>query len=397
MRNSTNDNTQQKHIDETLEGLEDWIDTNLNTADGLFQPLLLLSGAGQGKTQFVTRELPKIISRNRPTTPDRIGIVIEKPARRDAAELAGAGMPSTDTDGSAVLDFSKPPTIRKVEHMLATGLYDYIILLWDESMAAGASEQKVICDSADPEEHSIGGFKLPANVFVMLTGNRAKDKAGSNRALAQLTNRVMVVNVIFDINAWSRWAYAHNINPVAIECAVAHTDPNTGEGFFVQDTPAEDVAYCTPRSYVRAAMHLDAYMRSDKFDGTIPARMERMFAANIGSVAARLLTGWVAKRDHVPTAAEILRSPDTAKVSDQTGFQMIAANIAMAAVTDSRSATAVLHYIVRLRTDLQVSLGTKLMGMATRKGWLMTDPLAAAFIAKFHQLIPLALMDSRSN
>ena len=75
---------------------------------------------------------------------------------------------------------------------------------------------------------------------------------------------------------------------------------------------------------------------------------------------------------------------------DQTGFQMIAANMAMGAVVNSHTAEAALHYIVRLRPDLQVSLGTKLMRISTRAGWAMTDPLAAAFIEKFHDLLPLA-------
>ncbi|GAG42639.1 unnamed protein product, partial [marine sediment metagenome] len=87
--------------------------------------------------------------------------------------------------------------------------------------------------------------------------------------------------------------------------------------------------------------------------------MERMIAANVGPGAASTLCQWTAQRDHVPTADQIMADPEAAQVPDQTGFQMIAANLAMGAVTDARTAEAALHYIVRLRTDLQVSLGTK--------------------------------------
>ena len=51
---------------------------------------------------------------------------------------------------------------------------------------------------------------------------------------------------------------------------------------------------------------------------------------------------------------------------------------------------AALQYIVRLRPDLQVSLGTKLLRVSAKNGWVLTSDVATAFIQKFHELIPLA-------
>jgi hypothetical protein len=357
--------------------------TNLQSS--VWQPILLTGSPGIAKTQWCKNGLRKIYADFLNIGFEDVGVVTEKPARRDAAELAGAGLPYKQADGSHIFEFTLSPVLAKIQR---SGK-QYGILLWDEATAAGVAEQKVICDSCDPEEHEIGGHKIPAGWIVVLTGNRAKDKAGSQRALSQLINRVMTYNVEFDINGWVRWAEENGVNPVVIECAKAYADQN----FFADSVPSEDTAYCTPRSLVRAAAHLDAYMMSDEFSGHIPPIVEKMLASNIGADAANILSQWMAQRDEVPSAEEIINYPETARVSDQTGFQMIAANSAMAHVNDARSATAVLHYIVRLRTDLQVSLGTKLMGISTRKGWTVTDPLAAAFIAKFHELIPLAMTD----
>jgi hypothetical protein len=372
-------NHQQITIDE-LETI-----ARLNLAGPQWQPMILLGSPGTAKTQWLTERLPELYAEALGVTVDDIGLVVEKPARRDSAELAGVALPIKEADGAVATQFTRSPVLKKIQDKGLT----YGILLWDEIAAAGAPEQKVAADSFDPDEHSIGGERLPAGWIVVGTGNRAKDKAGAVRLLSHLTNRAMVYEMRFCIHAWIKWAVENNINPVVQECAEAYHD----QGFFADAVPAEDIAYCTPRSLVRVAGHLDTLMSSIEFDGTIPPVIERMFASNVGPNAANVLCQWIAQRDHVPTAAEILSNPEGAKVPDQTGFQMVAANIAMAEVTDAQSATAVLHYVCRLRTDLQVSLGTKLMAISTRAGWTVTDPLAAAFISKFHQLLPLAISD----
>lgn len=374
------------HQEITLSELDFIVTQNLNAA--IWQPIMLLGSPGSGKSMHSRRSLPQMLADHRGVAVEDIGFAEEKPARRDAAELAGAGLPFKNADGTHAFEFTQPPLHREVMRQYNAGKIHGIILI-EEIAAAGAAEQKVMRDLTDPEEHSIGGWRFPDTWIVVLNGNRAKDKAGSGRVLSHMINTVLAFNVKFCINGWVRWAKANGINPVVIECAEAYAD----QGFFADAVPTEDTAYCTPRSLVRAAAHLDVYMASPEFDGSVSPLMERMLAANIGEKAANILTQWMGQRDHVPSAQEIINNPETAHVSDQTGFQMIAANVAMSQVNDARSATAVLHYIVRLRTDLQVSLGTKLMGISTRNNWTVTDPLAAAFIAKFHELIPLAISD----
>lgn len=354
-----------------------------NFASGQWQPMILLGAPGSGKTTWVTERLPELYAEALGIDASQIGLVIERPARRDAAEIAGVALPYKKDDGTLATQFTEAPLIGKTNEQVELG-FKHGILLWDELAAARDPEQKVARDSFDPAEHSIGGEKIPAGWIVIGTGNRAMDKAGSGRLMSHLINVAMVFNVAQDVPGWGRWAEDHDVNPVAIECALGN------DGFFADAVPAEDSAFCTPRSLVKASQHLDAFMESDEFTGSITPLMEKMLASNIGPAAANTLSQWIAQRGHIPTADEIMANPEGCNVPDQTGFQMIAANIAIGAVTDARTAEAALHYIVRLRPDLQVSLGVKLMRISTRSGWTVTDPLASAFIEKFHSLLPLA-------
>jgi hypothetical protein len=367
------------HVNITLHELDFVFRTNLSA--GRWQPTILLGAPGSGKTSYIVHQLRALYAGSLGLDADEVAILIEKPARRDAAEIAGVALPSRDDDGEVFTAFSMSPVIKAIER---TGS-PYGILLWDEIAAARDPEQKVCADSFDPREHAIGGHKLPDGWIVIGTGNRAADKAGSSRLMAHLTNRAMVFNIIQDVAGLARWWQENGCNPVVIECAVAQAD----NGFFADRVPIEDGPYCTPRSLEEASHHLNAFMASAEFQGFVPPLMERMLAANIGAAAARTLAQWIAQRDQVPSADEILRDPLNATVPEQTGFQMIAANIAMAEVRDHHSATAVLHYILRLRTDLRVPMAAKLLRKAAVQGWIITDSAAVEFISQHHELLPL--------
>lgn len=361
------------------------------------QAIIILGAPGSGKSQWtykkhIPNSLPNIFAECLGVDVSEIGIVIEKPARRDAAEMAGVALPMEGENGEVYTQFTVSPIIKKIE---ATGKR-YGLLIFDEGAAAAIPEAKLLSDCLDANEHAIGGNWLPGADhpdappglwIVVLTGNRTEDKAQSMKLLSQNISRALCFNLIFDPVGWKEdFCDVEGINPIVVECAMA----NVENGFFADAVPAEQVSYNTPRSTVAASYHLDEFMASPEFTGTIPPRMENMLAANMGPAAAKMLADWIAQRDHIPTAEDIMANPETAKVPDQTGFQQLAAHIAMGAVKDVHTATAALHYIVRLRKDLQISLGVKLLNITSRNGWLMTDPLASAFIAEHHEFLPVA-------
>lgn len=375
------------HINITMSGLEKACKRNFRRATG-WQPIGVLSAPGVGKTQFTKHVLPQIYADYLGLPVEDIGFYDFKPANYDAQELAGPSLPYKNPE-SGVITFQ--PTQSFIARSIEESGEEFGVLLVDELAAAPHPEQKVCADLLDPNEHSIGGWGIPAGWIVFFTGNRAQDKAGSGRLLSHLPSRCKVFNLLFSIADLRKWWMAEGHNPIVIECAEAYAD----QKFFAEAVPTEDSAYCTPRSLVNAAIDLDAFLADpeEDFTGTIPMDMEQYLGSSIGPSAANVLCQWISRRDHIPTAAEILADPDHAQVPDQTGYQMVAANIAMGAIdpNDEQTAINALHYIVRLRTDLQVSLGTKLLKIATHHGWYLNgDKTAAAFNAKFHSLLPLA-------
>ena len=227
--------------------------------------------------------------------------------------------------------------------------------------------QKVLGDALDPVEHSIGGWPLPSGWIVVGTGNRTKDKSGANRLLAHLLDRVLMFELQFDIHSWSEWAYANDVHPLIIECAKAYED----QGFFADSVPSSDEQYCSPRSLTRASDHLTAFLKIKGQDAYLNSTIRSLVAA--------------------PTEREIQRNPESAIVPDQTGHQMIAGNNAITSAIDGDTVGQAFKYILRLRTDLQVSLGVRLLKVAGKNGWVSNEPLVNQFLAKHHDLITLGV------
>ena len=347
------------------------------------QPVGLIGPVGVGKTQYFKGWFRDLYAEHVGVSADRLGFIQERVANRDSAEIAGVALPSKDSNGDIITQFTKPPLITKIQQ---TGC-EHGIILFDELMQAPADVQKVLADVLDPAERTLAGWAIPDGWIVCFTGNRTSDKSGATRMLSHLLNRCAVFELQFDVKGWADWAADNGVNPLAIDCAMAYAD----EDFFADCVPTEDGPFCTPRSLVRAAQHLTAFTDSAEFDGIdIPYYVGALLAANIGERAAGMLTRHIAMADLVPTAAEIFADPTGASVPDATGYQLLAANRAINAAHDADTGEAALAYITRLRPDLQVSLGSKLLRASARNGWVLTSSVAVAFIQKFHDLLPLA-------
>lgn len=369
------------HIQTDIAGVTQMLPLVFNAPD--IVPVGLIGPVGVGKTQYFKGPFRDLYAEHVGVSADQLGFIQERVANRDSAEIAGVALPSKDADGNLRTTFTVAPLITKIRE---TGK-EYGIILIDELMQATADVQKVLADLLDPAERTIGGHPIPDGWIVCFTGNRASDKSGATRMLSHLLNRCAVFELGFNVRGWAGWAEKNGVNPIGIDCALAFAD----EGFFVTEVPTEDGPFPTPRSYVRALQHLTAFMDSADFDGvTIPSYVETLIAASIGARSAGMLTRHIAMADQVPTADEILADPTGANVPDSTGYQLLAANRAINSAHDADTGEAALAYVVRLRPDLQVSLGTKLLRASARNGWVLTSDVAVAFIQKFHDLIPLA-------
>ena len=371
-------------INATMSEVDKMIPTMLASPDG-FQALGLIGAPAMGKTMYFQTRFREHMANHYGVQTDDIGIVIEKIGQaEDAAAVNGLTLPSKLGDGTIATVKSKPSILVRIE---ATGK-EYGVLLLDEAAQAGTNVVGSLGDTFNRKEHKVGDWPLPEGWVVVFTGNRIEDKSGSKQfPFHMIAGRGIMVNLLQDTAGWVAWAKGAGINPLF----VGFIDAGYCNAGFASEVPKKYGPYLTPRSGVAAAAHLDAFMASDEFNGyNIPPHIVKLLAMNIGLTAASALEEHIKTADTVPSGEEIIADPEGAMVPDDTGFQQLAANRAMNVMMSEECMDAALHYIVRLRPDLQVSLGTKLIRRSVDEGWPMISPLANAFMEKFSEFLPLA-------
>ena len=186
---------------------------------------------------------------------------------------------------------------------------------------------------------------------------------------------------------WKGTAIAepNSLNLLIIDCA----RENANE-LFDDTPPSNGDPMMTFRSATNVSALLTTYQEQSG-DSEISASMERLIAAAIGDRAATIITDYCENNAlGVPTRNEILADPEGANVPDVTGSQNSAGTLALSIATDSASVDAAIKYIVRLRPDLQVQLGARLLAKAERIGACMTSATATSFISQHIDLIELA-------
>lgn len=352
-------------------------------------PILAVGGAGTGKTYLATHGMRDIWAAANNVQPEEVAVLIERCADRDAAEFAGLMMPAKDENGEVVTKSIKPDLVRKIEALRAQG-YNYILLVLDEICQADSSVQKTLSSVLDRRDNTLGGHDLGAGIFVTGTGNRLKDKSGAQNILAHLKNRVLFFEMEgysdHTVGSWIRdFAEPNSLNLLIIDCA----RENANE-LFDDTPPSNGDPMMTFRSATNVSALLTTYLEQGG-DPEISQSMERLIAAAVGDRAACIIADYCENVAlGVPTRNEILADPEGANVPDITGSQNSAGTLALSIATDSASTDAAIKYIVRLRPDLQVQLGARLLAKAERIGACMTSATATSFISQHVDLIELA-------
>ena len=86
-----------------------------------------------------------------------------------------------------------------------------------------------------------------------------------------------------------------------------------------------------------------------------------------------------------------MRDPDHCKLSDQIGWQRVAGGIAISGICDDYTADAAIRYVMRMRSDLQITMGTKLVKSVQQKNLgISGSNTAQQFMLKYRDLLPLA-------
>ena len=172
------------------------------------------------------------------------------------------------------------------------------ILLIDELPQADTSAQKVLANLL--QEREIHGQHLKPGWFIVSTGNRAIDRAGANRLLSHLKNRITTVSLDANLDDWVEWALANNSVKTEV-ISFLRFRPALLNNF----DPQQEINP-TPRSWaegVSAAL------------GVVAPEVEfAVITGDVGEGAAAEFSAFLKVCRKLPSVESILNSPDSTEV-----------------------------------------------------------------------------------
>lgn len=176
------------------------------------------------------------------------------------------------------------------------------ILLIDELPQADNSIQKILANLM--QEREIHGQKLKPGWTIIATGNRAKDRAGANRVLSHLMNRMTMIEFEPHLDDWCEW-YMNQPECKFEGLSFIRFRPN-----LLSDFNAQNDINPTPRAWVEGVF---AAM------GTVPTEAEmETFKGDVGEGAAAEFVAFLQIYRSLPDPDVILLNPDKHEVPKES-------------------------------------------------------------------------------
>lgn len=212
------------------------------------------------------------------------------------------------------------------------------ILLFDDRNQATPDIQKVLANIQ--YDRKLHGTPLAKGWSIVNTGNRASDRAGSNRVLSHLRDREVVLNHTFDLDEWRSFADASGAHESII--AYSHWRPDNIQHF----DPARDVNP-TARSWLWGVNSVLPWVTNDK------TYMHSVLSGIVGEGVAAEFVGFYDMYKDLPDPQWILATEENAKTvplpPKEKPDQIIAIVIALAKKTNGDNLKAGLTFARRLR------------------------------------------------
>lgn len=188
-------------------------------------------------------------------------------------------------------------------------------------------------------ERKLHGYTLPDGWRVIVTGNRAKDKAGAKPLPTHIVDRVAMIQVDADIDDWAAWANQAGIDNRVI--AYARFRPDALQEF---DPKAEVSPTC--RSWERISKLLPFVDSRDR---------HAIFSAVVGDGRAAEFVGFLRIFDKLIPVRDIFDNPTGCEVPMETDVLLaLISNVSKR--VDDTTIDAALTFGKRLSRELQVVL-----------------------------------------
>lgn len=185
----------------------------------------------------------------------------------------------------------------------------HVVVFIDELAQADVAVQKTLANLM--QERESYGVALHNNVSFISTGNRASDRAGANRILSHLRNRMMTLKFEPSLDDWCRWALDNNIRAEII--AFLRFRPDQLNDF----DPMRDINP-TPRVWAEGIHDIVG----DVEDGTVPPEAEfECYEGYVGEGAATQFASFMKMYRKLPNPDAVLMQPDTYPVPEEASVR----------------------------------------------------------------------------
>ena len=214
-------------------------------------------------------------------------------------------------------------------------------------------------------ERRVGNFGMPEGSVVVCFTNLSIEGLGDS-IQAHLRNRLVFVKMRKpSADEWVKWATDNRVNPMII--AFVSNEPRVMQSFleyekggmfegkdlskdngFIFNPKSMQLAYATPRSLVAASDILDAGIGVLDDD-----TLEAALVGTVGATTAEALSSFIRFGREICEYSRVIKSPDTAPLSDNPTAQLIQVFQFVTRVADRTEAEAIVKYVWRMRAEMQ--------------------------------------------
>ena len=214
-------------------------------------------------------------------------------------------------------------------------------------------------------ERRVGNLSMPEGSVVVCFTNLSIEGLGDS-IQAHLRNRLVFVKMRKpSADEWVKWATDNRVNPMII--AFVSNEPRVMQSFleyekggmfegkdlskdngFIFNPKSMQLAYATPRSLVAASDILDAGLGVLDDD-----TLEAALVGTVGATTAEALSSFIRFGREICEYSRVIKSPDTAPLSDNPTAQLIQVFQFVTRVADRTEAEAIVKYVWRMRAEMQ--------------------------------------------
>lgn len=173
------------------------------------------------------------------------------------------------------------------------------ILLIDELGQCDNAGQKVLANLI--QEREIHGQKIKDGWMIVATGNRTTDRAGSNRILSHLRNRVCTIPLECSLDDWTQWALNNGVQVEVIS--------------FIRFRPEQLNAF-DPQNEVNATPRAWAEGVSKSLGVTAPEMEMEIYSGDVGEKAGAEFLGFLKIFRKLPSPDQIMLNPAKAPLPE---------------------------------------------------------------------------------